>query len=124
MSGTITQWRTGLRDALIAEFPDMPVYASPPNNPAAPCIILRIAGGRQRTANIWTQTLRAVIVGPGGDNEATTQTFEDMLLRAAAVLSEETAQPVNWEEPGQTTLAGAPYLATTLDVSFEVTPGG
>ena len=120
----LTAARWTIRDLAATALPDLPVYATPPTAPTAPCVNISARGGEQITARMWEQVYRVTIVAPGGDNEAATRSIEDSIWALALALSQTLAAAFSWEPVSQTTMAGQPCLVSYADVTVSITDAG
>lgn len=118
---TITDARAEVVSVLVDALPGVPVYGAPPNNVSAPCALVGLGGAdTQPTMHRWGAELVVVLVAPGGDNTAAVEWLESALMTAAQALASSLVHEILWDEPGQTTIAGTPYLAARLRVPVDL----
>lgn len=116
----ITTARHALADVCREAIPDLPVFASPPTQVAAPCILILLQSATQSGAGLWHQTFRVELWGPGGDNEAATQSIEDMLWLLAPAISAKFSTKVEWEDPSLAVSVSQTYYTAAFTVIIDV----
>lgn len=120
---TIADIRMDVADTVAAALPDIPVWAYPPVNLAAPCAFVQLGQATaQPIANKWEAELIITLIGPGGDNEAAVLGLETMVMTCAQALSNTHLAPVTWGVPGTITIAGQAYFSTRLTLPVDVEP--
>ena len=121
MTVTLGEARARAQSALEGALPGVPVWPAPPTNVSAPCAILGLgAASAQPTYTRWDAQLWAVLVAPGGDNEAAVMWLEVALLDSARALAAEFISPIVWDEPGTLILGGVSYLTARLRIPIDL----
>ena len=101
---------------------NIPVYFAWPTNVSAPCAVVLMGAGAQRKQNHWETQWHVTVLGPSGDNEASTTAVEDMTSRLAAAISEGFTARVTWSRPVSHVAVGSPYFSAELTVSLDMEP--
>ncbi len=116
----ITEARHKLATEIRNILPDVPVFASPPTQVSAPCVVISLRSSDQTGFALWHQTAQMLVIGPSGDNEAAVQALEAMLWKLAVGLSLIYQQPITWDAPGTLTNVGQTYLASAMEVILDL----
>jgi Domain of unknown function (DUF4082) len=121
---TISDRRLDVAETVAAALPNVPVWAYPPNNLAAPCAFVQLGAAiSQPIADRWNAELTVTLVAPGGDNDSAILALEAMIMECALAISRDHLAPVTWQAPGLVTISGQAYFSARLTVPIDIEPG-